>query len=311
MQFRHSSSNRLRIAAPAKLNLYLELLRKRTDGFHEIETVMATVSIYDQLSFVPNDTGRLRLSVASTDANAAPVPNDDRNLVYRSLDLLREIGGGVSPSGQQSRGMDVDLLKRIPSSAGLGGASSNAAAALIAGNVLWNLGLSDQQLHHAASQIGSDVPFFLTGGTAMCRGRGEIIEPLPAPAGLNFVIAKPQVGLSTPVVYRRCDLESPRVQSRTMVDSVIAGNAESIGKGLFNRMQSAAAEIACEIPNLEETFEQLHCLGHQMSGSGSSYFGLFSNQKMANAAASRLAARCPGLSIFCVRSLNRRPVLTA
>jgi len=162
----------MQISAPAKVNLYLELLGKRSDGFHELETIMTTVSLFDQLSFTANSTGQLELSIhmpeslnhQSAIATAAePIPTDERNLVIKSLLLLRRL---KNETDADVRGMDVRLIKRIPSSAGLGGASSNAAAALIAGNALWNLNLSPERLHESAAEIGSDVPFFLEGGMA-------------------------------------------------------------------------------------------------------------------------------------------------
>lgn len=310
MLLRNLSSDRLQIATPAKVNLYLELLKKRDDGFHEIETVMSTVSLYDQLVFSHNRCGRLNLKIRSTDPNAESIPTDQRNLIIRALKRLANQAANLGAT-DKSWGMDVVLLKRIPSSAGLGGASSNAAAALVAGNRLWKLGLNHQQLSRIASEIGSDVPFFLTGGMAMCRGRGEIIETLDAPAGLNLVIAKPQVGLSTPNVYNQCDIASSRRLSDTVTESISLGRAEKIGKSLFNRMQTAASSIAPEIPMLETAFQQLSPLGHQMSGSGSSYFGLFGDSKSAWIAAKRLAARWPSLKIHCVKSLNQGHVLTA
>lgn len=311
MLLQNLSSDRLRIAAPAKVNLYLELLRKRDDGFHEIETIMSTVSLYDQLQFSLNETGEIRLEIHPTDAAAEPIPTDHRNLIYRSLELLQRRAFADRGTVNKKRGMNVHLLKRIPSAAGLGGASSNAAAALVAGNRLWELGLNRAQVAEIAAEIGSDVPFFLTGGLAMCRGRGEIIETLNAPAGLNFVIAKPPIGLSTPRVYQRCDIDSPRRLSGVIIDSICHGRAQRVGKNLFNRMQTAAAGIAVEIPMLEQAFQHLSCLGHQMSGSGSSYFGLFGDSKTARIAATRLAARWPSLKIHCVKSLNPQPVLTA
>lgn len=325
MLVRNLSFNELRISAPAKVNLYLELLGKRSDGFHELETIMTTVSLLDELSFTANQSGQLRLTVQVVDdkpssgrlpGGSQRIPTDERNLVIRALLLLRKIqkSNGVranDEAGAPELGMDVHLLKRIPSSAGLGGASSNAAAALIAGNRLWNLQLSRQQLAEVAAEIGSDVPFFLEGGTAMCRGRGEKIEALEAPAGLSLVIAKPPVGLSTPRVFGQCQVPlQPRASATVMAD-VRSGRADRVAGSLNNRLQPAAGRLSDEIEKLEEAFSKLPCLGHQMSGSGSSYFGLFRNQRCAAAAAARLSARWPALKIHCVTSLGRSGELTA
>lgn len=325
MLVRNLSSNQLRILAPAKVNLYLELLGKRPDGFHELETIMTTVSLFDHLSFTANRSGQLRLSVQMAedgspvgrgDSSSELIPTDHRNLIIKALILLKKIGSnnsaGESKENEvEAAGMDVQLLKCIPSSAGLGGASSNAAAALIAGNILWNLQLSREQLSEAAAEIGSDVPFFLDGGMAMCRGRGEKIEAIEAPAGLNFVIAKPPAGLSTPSVFGQCQLPDEPSQSTCALAGVQSGRPDQIAGSMLNRLQPAAGRLLNEIGKLEEVFSELPCLGHQMSGSGSSYFGVFRNRRCANAAAARLSAQWPALKIHCVTSLGRSGELTA
>ena len=320
MLVRNLSSNHLRISAPAKVNLYLELLGKRSDGFHELETIMTTVSLMDQLSFTANQSGRLRLTLEMSarghcaeplENDSALIPTDERNLVIQALLSLQKIRSARDAKDSKVPGMDVHLMKRIPSSAGLGGASSNAATALIAGNILWNLQLTGQQLSDAAAELGSDVPFFLNGGTAMCRGRGEKITAIQTPAGLSLVIAKPPVGLSTPNVFGQCQIpDQPRSSAVAMAD-VRSGRADRIAGSLLNRLQPAAGQLCSEIEKLEEEFSELPCLGHQMSGSGSSYFGVFGNQRCANAAAARLSARWPALKIHCVTSLGRSGELTA
>ncbi len=325
MLVRNLSSNHLRISAPAKVNLYLELLGKRSDGFHELETIMTTVSLFDQLSFTANQSGQLRLTLemAERDHSAQPlesgcelIPTDERNLVIQALVLLQKMkrikcASESTDNKVEVPGMDVQLIKRIPSSAGMGGASSNAAAALIAGNILWNLQLTRQQLSDAAAELGSDVPFFLGGGTAMCRGRGEKIEAIEAPAGLSLVVAKPPVGLSTPTVFGQCTIPDQPRQSGGVIADVRSGRADRIACALLNRLQPAASRLVNEIEKLEEEFSELPCLGHQMSGSGSSYFGLFRNQRCARAAAARLSARWPALKIHSVTSLGRSGELTA
>ncbi len=207
--------------------------------------------------------------------------------------------------------MDVTLLKRIPSSAGLGGASSNAAAALIAGNLLWNLGLPVASLHAAAAEIGSDVPFFLTGGTAMCRGRGEKISSISCPVGLSIVIAKPPQGLATPDVFGRCELPIRSRQSQPVIAGIESGRQHEIANFMLNRLQPAASGLLDDILLLEKEFADISCLGHQMSGSGSSYFGVFQNQRTARIAVARLSARRPDLEIHCVKSLGRSGALIA
>ena len=161
------TSSTVQISAPAKVNLFLEILGKRSDGFHELATVMTSVSLFDQIQFSPNESGKIQLTISFADSKRSEtdIPVDQKNLIVSSLLKLRDTYG--SPE----MGMDVVLDKRIPAAAGLGGASSNAAAAIVAGDLAWKLELSMMDRSELAAQIGSDVPFFLYGGTALCRTR--------------------------------------------------------------------------------------------------------------------------------------------
>ena len=176
------------VRAPAKLNFGLEVLRRRPDGYHELVTILQTVSLFDTLSL---ETAP-HLSLACTD----PTLDGPDNLVLRALTALRARSG-------VSSGAAVALAKAIPTAAGLGGASSDAAAALVAGRALWGLALRDDELVTIAAGLGSDVPFFVRGGTALATGRGEVLVPLPTPAGIWFVLVTPRVVIprKTPILY--------------------------------------------------------------------------------------------------------------
>ena len=204
MLFRQSRQT-LVVHAPAKVNLFLEILGKRSDGYHDLETLMVSVGMYDTLTFMEDQTGKIRLRcfegspVGSLPrVRSAPLPVDGDNLVVRAADLLRSRAG-------VGQGIRIELIKRIPVAAGLAGGSSDAAATLVALNRLWNLRLGSDQLARLASELGSDVAFFLNPTpAAICRGRGEIIEPIAPAATLHFVIACPTSGLSTAAVFKRC-----------------------------------------------------------------------------------------------------------
>ncbi|MHC4593294.1 MAG: 4-(cytidine 5'-diphospho)-2-C-methyl-D-erythritol kinase, partial [Planctomycetota bacterium] len=157
----------LKVRAPSKINLYLEVLGQRPDGFHEIRTVMQAVSLCDELSFSARSDGQVVLSCSSPD-----LPLDDRNLIVRAARLLKGRYG-------TERGASVELHKRIPVGGGLGGGSADCAVTLLALNRLWGLGAPLDELAETATELGSDVPFFLWGGTALCEGRGERVSPLP------------------------------------------------------------------------------------------------------------------------------------
>jgi len=192
---------RIEIWTPAKLNLFLEVLSRRDDGFHEIETLMTPVSLFDTLRLsLSDDRGidlQCRWSTAGVEGSAAgDLPAREENLVYRALIRLRQRSG-------VDRGLQVQLVKRIPSASGLGGGSSDAAAALVGANLLWELNWSADRLSSVAAELGSDIPFFLAGGAAVCRGRGERVEPVWAGPPQSVVLVRPPQGLSTAAVYQR------------------------------------------------------------------------------------------------------------
>ncbi len=335
------TANEVSIQTPAKLNLYLELLTRRGDGFHELETLMTAISIFDSIDFSPHAKREINLQCQSgrgndarslsrgkelleaksvakrqvSETDSAPhgaeeknncdynsdddnneVPAGHDNIVWRAVEKLRlaaNVRGGA----------DVRLLKRIPSAAGLGGASSDAAAALIAANLGWNLNWSRDRLMELASTIGSDIPFFFDGGMAMCRGRGELIESLPISCRLHFVVVRPPVGLSTPMVYQHCSVPSVPESVGAIIEALKQGNSAEIGRCLFNRLEEPAAKLTPWIAKLKSAFESIDCLGHQLSGSGSSYFGVFRSKHHAMRAARRLRSMELGF-VFPAHSLG-------
>ena len=181
------------------------------------------------------------------------------------------------------------LVKRIPAAAGLGGASSDAAAALVAAHEAWQLGWPRQRLVELAARLGSDVPFFLTRGAAVCRGRGEKIEPF-APPRIHAVIARPPVGLSTPEVYSACRPAGATGEAAKLVADLSRGNTAAAAGRLNNGLQDAAARLTPWIKRLQQEFERQDVVGHQMSGSGSSYFGICRTARHARRLAARLRA---------------------
>lgn len=301
MKIRHLGQDGLsiRVATPAKINLFFELLGKRGDGFHDIETVMSTISLFDDIQFSARSDGLLKLGIFQQGGTAAEqIPTDHSNLILKSMLRLRE------RFGSPDLGCDVFLRKRIPSAAGLGGASGNAAGAILAANHIWKLGLSLEQLKSVAAEIGSDVPFFLVGGTCRCTGRGEIIETKEAPAGMAVVVAKPREGLSTASVYGKCSVPSQPIGSDALLQSLQAGRWNHVGRHLFNRLEEFAMLMTPAIGKLKDVFDRLDCVGHQMSGSGSSYFGIFRNAADARRAA-QIATRAFGNTIFACSTLGQ------
>lgn len=283
---------RIEIWAPAKLNLFLEVLGRRDDGFHEIETLMVPISLFDTLSLSTREDQQieLRCQWLPGDGRAqgrCDLPTDDGNLVVKALQRLRERSN--CPSG-----IRVELVKCIPVAAGLGGGSSDAAAALVGANLLWNLGWNTKQLAAVAAEIGSDVPYFLYGSASVCRGRGEKVEPLADRLRLDLVVVRPPSGLSTPAVYRHTKIPTVPNRVTALLESWREREQRGVSRHMFNRLQPAAAEVSPWIGRLKAEFDRIDVLGHQMSGSGSSYFGLCRSARHARRVSSVLQSRSLG-----------------
>jgi 4-diphosphocytidyl-2-C-methyl-D-erythritol kinase len=212
------------------------------------------------------------------------VPRDGKNLVWRAIDLVRRRTG-------TTQGAILRLIKRIPTAAGLGGGSSDAAAALVAANSGWKLDLSLSELAVLAAELGSDVPFFLQGGPAVCRGRGEQIEPAKGLGLMHFVVVRPPEGLATAAVYGACrPAESPN-GLQELIEALRRGDARRSGRLLFNRLQAPAEQMSPWIERLARLMAAEDCLGHGMSGSGTAYFGMFRNARQSRQVARALRAR--------------------
>ena len=273
------------VKAPAKINLCLEVLGRRPDGYHEIRTIMQAVGLYDELSFRERPDRRIVLT-----ASGKGLPPPEQNLVFRAARLIQE---RFAPS----RGAAIHLKKAIPIGGGLGGGSSDAAATLRALNRLWALHLDAQELQSLAAELGSDVPFFVRGGTALCEGRGERVTPLPVEATFHYVLAMPPFPTSTRAVYGAlaADLTSARRKDRIGVlqSALMTGDSGRLGRGLYNDLQAAAFRVS---PGLRRFGESLAgamrrrgSCGFSLSGSGSSFLVLFGSSDEPRAEAKRLA----------------------
>jgi len=303
--FMRRTDSSVEILAPAKLNLHLETLGHRVDGYHELETVMVAVTIFDSLRFFPDHSGRIAThwrwaaGLRSGVARCEEPPSDRDNLAWRAAERLRSVVGGEV-------GGTIELVKRIPTEAGLGGGSSNAAAALLAARAAWRAKLGGEQLRQIAAEIGSDVPFFLDPRPAVCRGRGEQIAPLAKAASLDVVIVKPSFGLSTARVYavHRGQAQQPPPQDcGALVANLAHGNRAAIAACLHNSLGAAARSLESKIDIIEKALEHSGALGWQMSGSGSACFGVYANRRRATRAAGRLRAAGCG-QVFVARSLT-------
>lgn len=256
------------VSVPAKLNLFLEVTGKRSDGYHDIASLMIGVDLFDTLELRLDTTGRLDLKCGQVEL-ASP-----GNLVMRAAMLLREQTGC-------RLGAEMRLTKRIPSEAGLGGGSADAAAALLGLNELWHLDMSVDDLKNLAAQLGSDIGFFLDLPAAWCTSRGEITEPAPVGRTLHFVLVCPAVGVSTRESYARLNVPTSPRSGDQLRAAVADGDVDRIGREMFNRLQEPAEEICPLIGQMRERLETTSAAGVAMSGSGSSLFALCRDRREA------------------------------
>jgi len=284
----HRSSDYWICEAPAKLNLFFEVLGKRADGYHEIVTCLCPIQLYDTLRFRPAKGRDISFycrwaAPAGEGAKWGDLPGDSRNLALKAILLLRE-KAGITAGGE------LFLVKRIPSAAGLGGASADAVAALRLANAAWGLEWSDGELLQLACQLGSDLAAFFVPGPIVCRGRGELVQPLVCAQALHFVVARPAVGLSTAEVYRNCRVPSLPRSIEPLLEALTSGTLSQLGLLLFNRLEETASTLCPWVGWLREKFLYWGCVGVGMTGSGTSVFALCEHAAHARMVASRVRA---------------------
>jgi len=266
----------MQLLAPAKINLHLRIGPPRADGFHPLLSWMATIGLFDTLTFDVGQDGQITLT-----CDEPTIPCDDRNLVIRAAKLLR-LGANYSAK--------IHLGKKIPHGGGLGGGSSNAAFALLGLNDFWNLKKPMNELDHAAAQLGSDINFFLHGPSSICSGRGEIVRSIGLPSIARWVmLVLPDIAMPTPAVYRQFDQmklgRDADVHNEPDWNQWAALPSQDLLHKLVNDLEAAAFAIQPELGNLRESIEKTADRPVRMSGSGSSLFTLYDDQMEAENAA--------------------------
>jgi 4-diphosphocytidyl-2-C-methyl-D-erythritol kinase len=260
----------MHLISPAKINLHLRVGPRAPGGFHPLLSWMCTINFCDTIRITPTATDQLHLTCNNPD-----VPTDKSNLILRAAVAL----------GPKT-GADIHLGKRIPIGGGMGGGSSNAAAALLGFNQLWNLNLTPDELSPIAATLGSDVPFFLHGPSSICQGRGERVTPIPAPAPKFAVLFFPDLSMSTPAVYRKFDelnLGSDRdIHNHFDWTQWSRLPAAELLKKLINDLESPAFSLCPQLAKLREQIEDQISQTVRMSGSGSTLFTLADDQSYAN-----------------------------
>lgn len=279
------------LAAPAKINIFLRVLGKRADGFHEISTLMQPVSLYDEVTIeVSSGSG---ITLESTEG----APSGPENIAFRAASLfLEETGIDVRVS--------IKLRKNTPSGAGLGGGSSDAATVLMGLNDLLEAGLDDATLMELAARLGSDVPFFILRRPALATGRGEILDPVDLPA-FDYVLVNPGVVVPTARVYSNLDLTKSLENSNLTVSVETLEGPENLVKILHNDLEGVTVSDHPVVNALKDRLIEAGALGSLMSGSGPTVFGVFSGRDAASAAFDALIRELDSThSVFLVRGLT-------
>jgi 4-diphosphocytidyl-2-C-methyl-D-erythritol kinase len=289
-----SGRSSLVVAAPAKLNLFLEITGKRSDGYHDLESLMVAVDLYDTLEITARTDGAIEL-----ECDPPGLPTGPENLVYKAALKLR--------GSHTEVGASIRLVKRIPMQAGLAGGSSDAAATILALNQLWQLNLSPSELAAVAAEVGSDVAFFLSPPAAWCTGRGEIVTPEASSASFFLVLVCPPFGVATADVYRSLQLPTSPVDGSAARTAFRSGDPEALGAALFNRLQPAAIHLAPVVESVYRRLDGLKPAGCLMSGSGSAVFALcrdsYEAHRVANAFRAARPPAEPESRVMVVRTL--------
>ncbi|RBP87274.1 4-diphosphocytidyl-2-C-methyl-D-erythritol kinase [Cytobacillus firmus] len=281
------------VKAPAKINLSLDVLHKREDGYHEVEMIMTTIDLADRLELTLLDKDEIKIV-----SHNRFVPDDQRNLAYQAAHLLKE-------RFQVKKGVSITIEKAIPVAAGLAGGSSDAAAALRGLNKLWDLGLSLDELAEIGTEIGSDVSFCVYGGTALARGRGEKIQQLPAPPTCWVILAKPFIGVSTADVYRRLDVDQVQHPNTAgMVEAINAGSYDHVCRNMGNVLEDVTLNMHPEVLQIKDQMKRFGADAVLMSGSGPTVFGLVHHDSRMHRIYNGLRGFCD--QVFAVRMLGDR-----
>ncbi|MGL5943263.1 MAG: 4-(cytidine 5'-diphospho)-2-C-methyl-D-erythritol kinase [Waterburya sp.] len=297
------------LIAPAKINLYLEIIGDhvveaaphRPDGFHELVMILQSVELADQIDIQSSDTQKIYIA-----CDHPQVPTDETNLAYRAAQLMCDVFPDVHAN---YGGVSIKIHKRIPVAAGLAGGSGNAAAVLVGINLMWNLGLTQPELQELAAKLGSDIPFCISGGTAIATGRGEKLSALQDLDNIWVVLAKyNHISVSTPWAYKTYRQQysdsyitdaagiksrTAQVRSSPLVRAITHKNSTEIGKLIYNDLEKVVLPEYPQVAALKEAFAAQNVLGIMMSGSGPTVFALCASQEQAIAVKQQVRNQIP------------------
>ena len=290
------SNNDISLKALAKINLGLDVVRRREDGYHEVRMIMQTIQLYDRL-----DIKRTQEPGIQIQTNLSFLPVNENNLIYKAAKLLMDefsITDGVS----------VKLDKRIPVAAGMAGGSTDAAAMLIGVNMLFSLGLTKRQLMERGVQIGADVPYCIMRGTALAEGIGEALSPLPPMVKCPVLIAKPSISVSTKFVYQNLKLDDTTIHPDIdrLIDDIKAKNLHDIAAHMGNVLETVTIPNYPVIDEIKKHMLSNGAVGAMMSGSGPTVFGLFDDEDTAKKAYKAMRSSHLARQVYLTSIYNNR-----
>lgn len=288
--------NKIELKALGKINLGLDVLGKRENGYHDVRMVMQTIYVYDNVTIQ-----KTKESGIVVNTNLFYLPTDENNIAYQAAKLLMD-------EFQIQEGVTITLDKHIPVAAGMAGGSSNAAAVLVGMNQLFGLGLSMEDLMDRGVRLGADVPYCVMRGTVLAEGIGEILTPLPPLPKCYVLVAKPGISVSTKMVYER--LDASKIEKHPDIDAIIAGlkqgNLEQVAMSMGNVLENVTIELYPEINQIKQKMLEAGAINAMMSGSGPTVFGIFKERKLAKAAQKELREERLAKQVYIANVHNTR-----
>lgn len=262
--------NSIKLKSRAKINLSIDVLGKREDGYHLVEMIMQTIDLYDVIKIRELSSDNIILK-----SNSSDIPLDDNNIVYKAINLLKN-------KFNINKGVEIFIQKNIPIAAGMAGGSSNAAAVLVGLNKLWGLNISELDLQKLGFKLGADVPFCISGKAALAKGVGEELSFIKGlPKDISILICKPEIFVSTKDIYEGLDLNNiqNRPDNKKLLEDLRQENIQSLAKNMVNVLESVTSRHYREIKEIEKVMMENGALGSMMSGSGPTVFGLYKNRE--------------------------------
>lgn len=284
------------IKSRAKINITLDVVGKRPDGYHDMCMIMQTVNLYDMVYVRKMHAKGIKIKT-----NLKWLPNNNKNIAYQAAEIFKEAYG-------IDTGISIELNKRIPVSAGLAGGSSNAAAVLVAMRYLFGMEIEDKELMKLGVKLGADVPYCILRGTALAEGIGDILTPLPAMPKCYVLLAKPRVNVSTPTVFRDFNLSNVKHHPPTdrIIEAIKEKDIHTIARNMRNVLEDVTVKRHPVITSIKNIMLEEKALGSMMSGSGPTVFGLYKSKDQAYKTAHRLKIESLARDVFVTTMYNRR-----